>query len=944
MLCTGRNVVFALAFSLWIAMSIPWSCPALAQASTGADTAGGASSQPPWTIIDNDSDDWQKGGVTFTCSGGEQQTIKGAMPVSCVIPASKSITFKGPVSSCTANFDADWKFDPTTSTCKPVLPIKNSTLVFSAKQGISPGILWTIFDNDPDDWKGGGVAVHCPGGEQQIIDSAASVLCLIPASKSITFKGPVSSCTANFDADSKFDPTTSTCKPVLPISNSTLTFSPQQGISPGVVWTIIDEFPGDWADGGVTVQCPYHAKRAINSAATVSCVIPAKGSISLQGPLSSCTAKFDADSKFDPSTSSCVPTTTTGKTLTFPETAGITPPNQRIAFSFPKGTAGQVSASCRPSPCPSSVTSLTNSGLFLKRSLADNGPLTLSFKDSSAGRTCEVVLYDRFVDNNQTTCENTSVQSLGEGYPQNTLAFPETNGPLAVYPKAPGSAPSSPSIGTRTLTFTNQCDQPVWFSLVSGTVGPPPSHSAPVNTKANVCANQHGATGFTCPYGTTCRFVNEDTAFCFYDIPAPGTSRGDNLLDDYKLDAAGTPGGITSNTITLPIYSANDITFSGGASARAGCLGGNGDYTHCSIGNCNDDENALACGYTTGTSNGATIAEFTLQKTAVDFYDISVINGAHLPISFGTSPHQTPVASQQGAVVDQYWCNTPGSTTENGLRKCDWDFSSHLPTSTTPSGQSYASFYVNVTMPDISHALTQKGQIDLAKLSYCETDPDCSPQKCGLSYGLLSAVAATDRPSLFTTTGTNGKTGPLTCGERLGFNTPVNICSLITSGNDNYFQCRKTFTSTAPGGSKPISLEYKNLYSCDGDTTNCVQDKAAYTGKVCCGCTVWSDLHLGIESGQIGSQGKYKDKNIACTYDGPGRNSNPYWDGTTPGPDVLSKITFLKKACPTAYAYQFDDATSTFNCYAKPDHETSPSTFNATNYTIAFCPDGKEID
>ena len=801
------------------------------------------------------------------------------------------------------------------------------TLLAAAPQ-TAGAVDWTVIDNRQEDWP---VTFTCPGTSQPLtITSTQSVSCSVPGNSSITFTGMDGSCTAAFDASSQFDTAGSTCKPAATKSH-TLVFSDQQGVTTNVSWTFVDVYEEDWANGGVKVQCPQ-GDQTIDSAASVSCSIPANATVTFTGPLSSCTAQFDARSEFDADKSTCMPQSTTNHTLTFPAGTGITPASQILSFTFPGGEAG-IKVACDPAPCPSSVTQLDNHSLILNQSLTDNGALTLAFTDAGAGKTCNISLYDQFVNDNKTDCENISLQSMGEGYSQNTLSFP-SEGPLVVYPTPPASAPASTSVGTRTLTFDNQCAQPVWFSLVSGTVGPPPANNG-AQSLGNQCADASGPTDFVCPYGTQCRYVNSDTAFCFYDIPNPGTNRGSDLLNTFKLDAAGTNGGVSSNSMVIPVYENNDIIFSGGASARVGCEDTAGDATHCSIGNCNDDRNALGCGYTTGTSNGATIAEFTLQKTAIDFYDVSVINGAHLPISMGPSGGQTPDSGQQGDVVSDYWCHTPGSTTENGKRACGWQFSAHLPTGTVDDGRQEKNYYVNVTLPDLSDALSD-GVIDLDKLSYCDKDSDCGSQICGLSYPLLSDLAVPDRPNLFTATGSNGKKGPFTCGDLLGFNTPVNICSLITEGSDGYFDCNQTFSQTPPGGTAPITLSNTNLYSCNGNTDNCIKKKSDYTDKVCCGCTVWSDLGLDIKSGQVNSHGE----SIACTFDGTDGNSNAYWDGTnTAGPDVEGKITFLKQACPTAYVYQFDDATSTFNCYV----DGGGDTFNATDYTITFCPDGTVV-
>jgi hypothetical protein len=54
----------------------------------------------------------------------------------------------------------------------------------------------------------------------------------------------------------------------------------------------------------------------------------------------------------------------------------------------------------------------------------------------------------------------------------------------------------------------------------------------------------------------------------------------------------------------------------------------------------------------------------------------------------------------------------------------------------------------------------------------------------------------------------------------------------------------------------------------------------------------------------------------------------------------LPWIQWMKKACPTAYAYQYDDSSSTFQCGNK---NPSSMNTNTVGYTITFCPGGKSV-
>jgi hypothetical protein len=56
--------------------------------------------------------------------------------------------------------------------------------------------------------------------------------------------------------------------------------------------------------------------------------------------------------------------------------------------------------------------------------------------------------------------------------------------------------------------------------------------------------------------------------------------------------------------------------------------------------------------------------------------------------------------------------------------------------------------------------------------------------------------------------------------------------------------------------------------------------------------------------------------------------SNPNWTSVS-----YPWLPYIKRACPSMYSYQFDDATSTFTCTTTPNTK-----INATNYTLTFCP------
>lgn len=801
-------------------------------------------------------------------------------------------------------------------------------MLILAAPALAAPVTWYFVDTYQNDWP---VVVKCPSGATKNISSAQSVQCAIPAGGKVTFSsGGKLACTANFDKKSRYLPATSTCKPAA-YSSKTLVFPGSQGVYPSVLWTFIDAYNADWP---VAVACPNGATRKISSSGPVNCPVPANGQVTFStGGKLACTAKFDANSKYQPASSTCKPAATAGNTLVFPQNQGVNTAPMLNALTI--GFAGNgATVTCASTPS-SSCGTVTNQLVTLNGPLNQNGAMTLSF---SVGTTqCNVAFYNNFIDDRQTTCQNVSLMSMSGPGPAYMLTFPSKGsgsssvGELVVYPVPPSSASTGTLVGNRTLTFVNQCSQPVWFGLVSGTVGPQAGDGEHGNAKVsgNLCAGDPSGNNVTCPYGSSCRYVDATQAYCFYNPADPAMPTSGNPLHQYML-AALSKSGPVSRSVTIPIYQENAVVFSGGASARLGCQDAAGNFVQCAVGNCNEDKNALGCGYTNGTGNGATIAEFTLQAQGIDYYDLSIINGAHVPMSMEPTKGQTYDSKQQGSTVGYYWCGAPGSTNKTAASHqpaCAWNLGGYLVggTAIPPSKTKY---FVNVTAPAVTPP------IDVSKLNYCSKDTDCTGnQSCGLSLDLLTQISEDSRATLFSAMGANGKSGPYTCGKKLGYSTPVDICSLVTSGDDGFLHCNNPLTQKSPAGGS-VSMNFANLYACNGPTDNCVKAKSDYSGKVCCGCTTW-----GLTSGM----------SDACTYKGSGVNSNHAWSGALKSsggkgkkkpepPDVKGKIKFLKQACPTAYAYQFDDATSTFNCYV--DGTGSAVGYNTTNYTITFCPGG----
>lgn len=374
-----------------------------------------------------------------------------------------------------------------------------------------------------------------------------------------------------------------------------------------------------------------------------------------------------------------------------------------------------------------------------------------------------------------------------------------------------------------------------------------------------------------CPHGTHCR---ASTNLCYFSNPVP-------INGQYSLAANGG-----SNTVSITNYSDLPYVWSGGIAGRTGCPATGA----CATADCGSNGANNACPVGQGFSNPATLAEMTLQATATDNYDITAINGVNIGLSMGPT-NNTPASTQP------YFCGNPGNTTANNAQmgNCNWNLSSFVP---TPASTSSTYIYVSDTT---GHACTT-------------TSGDCGAfagTVCGISFGSGSLTK--------------------TCGRLLGFLNANQVCSFANtnftypnSGNnpgDPFFNCDSQISSSGSGGNPvPASLTpYSELsmYACATpnaaqSTLNSCYKSYGSTVNDCCGCVDWWTIP-GVNVPQSATQ--------SC-----GGNLNQFWTNT-----VEPTVSWLKKACPTMYTYQYDDASSKFTC-----NNLSSSVQNTVNYTVTF--------
>lgn len=313
----------------------------------------------------------------------------------------------------------------------------------------------------------------------------------------------------------------------------------------------------------------------------------------------------------------------------------------------------------------------------------------------------------------------------------------------------------------RLFTFNNECSFDVWIGLSGG------SANSKIGTaeQPTICNSDDD-----CHEGSTC-IQTGAIKQCFWNNPEPDNGT-------YKLSNG------ESNIVRIPEFNNGvEIIWSGGFAGRTNCTG-----ITCETATCGNGD--AECTPSVGFTPPATLAEFTLQRTMSDFYDITVINGINIPMEFQPA----------NATVDPanpFTCGSSGNpATVNGLGGCSWVY-------TTPSD-----LYRHVPMGGAN----------------CASDATCviPGEVCGLT---LPAILAASTQTI--------------CGKFLGYWSANQICAL----NQNYvapsFDCSQNAGMPIPY----TTLTLTNLFQCVSPPGE-VKIESCYTAGAdsnCCGCRNWQD-------------------------------------------------------------------------------------------------------
>ncbi len=337
----------------------------------------------------------------------------------------------------------------------------------------------------------------------------------------------------------------------------------------------------------------------------------------------------------------------------------------------------------------------------------------------------------------------------------------------------------------------------------------------------------------------------------------------------YKLTAKGG-----KNKLTLPVYD-NGIepVWSGGIAGRTGCTN-----STCQTGDCVDplrSGHGGACELTKGFTAPVSTAEFTLL-------------GSNTVVYTNTTNGNTAVDTYDSTVINGITTPismTPANGKWGGRSK---PYSCGAAGASTNTQSSAACNWNGFVVPDYTYVFVKYN----AGAANCTSDATCGGLKCGSSFNPTGSIVE------------SGK-----CGTPIGYWTADGICAKQA----NYINATNKIHCVDVVG--PGAATQTELYGCTGNPyKNSCYTVGSVSGQ-CCGCVDWYKIP-GINVPAYPTT-------ASCN-----KISSTPWVS-----DALPKLEWLKKACPNAYVYPFDDASSTFTCQALNSNK-----INVVNYNIDFCP------
>lgn len=452
----------------------------------------------------------------------------------------------------------------------------------------------------------------------------------------------------------------------------------------------------------------------------------------------------------------------------------------------------------------------------------------------------------------------------------------------------------SPSTTGRTITFTNNSNDTVQLGFTSGSAM---SFINPLQSTTGGSFDERSAPGAgsmcgpsnpqaACPIGATCAQGGANpsastTYFCFWSPLSVATGSQQLAKGASATVFISNSNGITTGT--------QQIQWSGNYHADK-----------CPLGVCPTPESGVGTG---PAYQAVSLAEVTYQYTPVDYYDVSIINGANYALTFG------PTTSSQISSTDAYTCGQAGSfTAQDGGWSYTNQTSAGLPASNwilTPTESSVVGGISPSDTPSSYFAVVESNGVNYGSCN--TTGTGCNESAtCGWEYSQVTTGTYTFAAS------------QRICGKFVSWATANQIYGWNESTtNVSPFNLFSSF-AVSPVYQGVSSILVGNYQLCNNNTYSAYGNPPTYSN----GATVTSVMACGgVNWNNINNQ------NYGITRpSGPAVTVNSDWMN-----QVLPTIIWLKQACPSCYTFPYDDFASTFTC-----SNASGSGINTTNYTVTI--------
>jgi len=449
----------------------------------------------------------------------------------------------------------------------------------------------------------------------------------------------------------------------------------------------------------------------------------------------------------------------------------------------------------------------------------------------------------------------------------------------------------------------------------------------------------------------TVMIVNQCPQTVWYGFQQAGTGDPTNnsSWQSYQLDqqiTGGAPSPQSMQVLSIPQYNGGKMF------GRTGCEtdpSQSSTYGTCNTANCTKVGTTNGT-CSTGTANGVASPYTAFEEnlytaasmTADGVYDVSIINGFNIPGEFRSLSPYVTVGSTSN------FSNTCGNSagaiiqpSDSALGACSWSFtppSSGAPdcNATTETDNTSNYYYVTPTTTPTACTPGSCGGSQVCGMSLTpQVPPSSNPiylgapitQTCGAFQGYWTVADWVGYSSggqwgtcnLYSHYNMTAALDTISGGQSTyGFSTlsPSTTPSLPAAMLADMYACQPTsqlscYSNASPAcfnHNAPVNNPYFALNTGYGFTYNV------------CGCVNWnaSSTPASAQTAQASQ----------CTAD------NTLWENK-----VYPRILWLKKACPTAYSFQFDDKSSSFQCNVTPP--APAPTPQLTAYQLTFCPGGK---